>query len=337
MKRYKVLLLVLLVAGAVFVVWQQHTAPYRHCEGKIFGTYYNITYQHDTDLQKDIIAALNGVDASLSMFNSGSTISKINSGGDLSTDRQIDYLLPRARKVSEATDGAFDVTVAPLVNAWGFGFKNETLPDKAAVDSIREYVGYDKVRIKRGHLEKDDPRVMLDFSAIAKGYGADVVAQVFEANKVRNYMVELGGDLVVKGKNNSGEAWRIGVARPQEPDSGGAAGAQDYQCVLGITDCAMATSGNYRNFYYKDGTRYAHTIDPRTGYPVQHEIVSATIVAPHCYEADAYATASMVMGIERAKEVIAKQHQLDAYLIYIDGKGEQAVWMTAGFDKYIIQ
>ncbi len=333
MKRYKILLLLLLVAGAVFVVWRQHTAPYRHCEGKIFGTYYNITYQHDSDLQREIINALSGVDVSLSMFNANSTLSKINRGEDVELDKQTAYLLPRAIKVSEATDGAFDITVAPLVNAWGFGFKAEEMPSKATIDSILTFTGYEKVRIKGKKLEKDDPRIMIDLSAIAKGYGADVVAQVFENNKVRNYMVEIGGDLVAKGKGDSGKAWKIGVAKPAE--DGGT--TQGYQCILNLSDCAVATSGNYRNFYYKDGIRYAHTIDPRTGYPVQHEILSATIAARHCYEADAYATATMVAGLEKAKKLFAKQRQLDAYLIYINAKGERKVWMTDGFKKYIKQ
>ncbi len=331
MKRYKIILLLLLIAGAVFVVYQQRTAPYRHCEGKIFGTWYNITYQHDKDIHKEILEALNSVDSSLSMFNMESTISKINRGENPDLDRQMLYILPRAKKVSEATGGAFDITVAPLVNVWGFGFKHEEWPSQHTIDSIKAFVGYEKIRVNKRKLEKNDSRTMIDLSAIAKGYGADVVGQVLDNNKVRNYMVEIGGDMVVKGKNSNGDPWRIGVAKPTDEKTE----QQEYQCVLNLSDCAVATSGNYRNFFYKDGVKYAHTIDPKTGYPVQHDILSATIIAPHCYEADAYATASMVLGVENAKKMLSKQQHLDAYLIYIDTDGEQKVWMTNRCKKYI--
>ncbi|MCD8289353.1 MAG: FAD:protein FMN transferase [Prevotella sp.] len=333
MKRYKILLLIVLVAGAAFVIWQQRTAPYRHLEGKIFGTYYNITYRSDQDLQSDILAALNSVDASLSMFNSKSCLSKINRNEDLALDSRAAWLIPRAIAVSEATDGAFDITVAPLVNAWGFGFKNEEWPSDKAVDSLRQFVGYKKISIKNGRLVKDDARTMLDLSAVAKGYGADAVAAVFDSNKVGDYMVEIGGDLVAKGKNSEGKKWRIGVARPEESSAPGE--KKSYQAVLAVTDRAIATSGNYRNFHYKDGIRYAHTIDPRTGRPVEHEILSATIAAARCYEADAYATAVMVGGLDKAKKWFEKNKRLDAYIIYLDAGGKQAVWMTDGFKQYV--
>ncbi len=333
MKRYQIILLALLIVGAVFVVWQQRTAPYRHCEGKIFGTYYNISYRSGEDLQSDILAALNSVDASLSMFNAESCLSKINRNEDLALDARAAYLIPRALAVSETTDGAFDITVAPLVNAWGFGFKNEEWPSQQTVDSLREFVGYKKIRIKNGRLIKDDPRMALDLSAVAKGYGADVVADVFDSNKVSDYMVEIGGDLVAKGKNSEGEAWRIGVAKPDEDRQNTA--AKGYQTVLAVTNRALATSGNYRNFHYKDGVRYAHTIDPRTGQPVEHEVLSATVAATRCYEADAFATAVMVGGLDKAKEWFTKNKRLDAYIIYSTPDGGQAVWMTDGFKQYV--
>ncbi len=331
MKRYKVVLLVLLILGCAFVIYQQRTAPYQHCEGKIFGTYYNATYQNDKDLSKEILKALQDVDASLSMFNPESTISKINNNEDTVLDKPMLYLLPRALKVSEATDGAFDITVAPLVNAWGFGFKGEALPSEQTVDSIRSFVGYEKIRIKGQNIKKDDPRTMLDLSAIAKGYGADMVAQVLDKNKVRNYMIEIGGDIVVHGKGSSGKDWHIGLSKPVENDSI----LSGFQCILGLTDCAVATSGNYRNFFFKDGVRYMHTIDPHTGYPVQRDILSATIIAPRCYEADAYATAAMVLGLEKMKEVLSRHKDLEAYFIYTSSTGEQETWMTKGFEKHI--
>lgn len=332
MKRIHWLLLLLLIAGAALVIYQQNTAPYQHDEGKIFGTYYSITYQNDKNLHEEILQALNKVDASLSTFNENSTVSRLNKGADIEVDGLFEYLFPRAQKVSEVTNGAFDITVAPLVNAWGFGFKEDKWPTQQTIDSIKTFVGYKKLRLKGRRIIKDDPRVMIDLSAIAKGYGSDIVAQVLDKAKVRNYMVEIGGEIVTKGKNAKGEKWRIGVEKPTDSKED----QKQFQCILQLSDCAMATSGNYRNFYYKGGVKYAHTINPVSGYTVQQDIISATIVAPHCYEADAYATSCMVMGLEKAKKMLAKEKHLDAYFIYIRN-GEQKIWMTEGFDKYLLK
>ncbi len=334
MKKYKIVLLIVLVVAVVFVVWQQRTAPYLTHEGRVFGTYYRVTYQNDRDLQREIVAAMQSVDGSMSMFNEESIVYKLNHGVDTVLDTQLIFLLPRALEVSVETDGAFDVTVAPLVNAWGFGPEEEQWPTREEVDSLMETVGYEKLHVEGRHLKRDNPRTMLDLSAIAKGYGADRVAEVLEREGVRNYMVEIGGDIRLKGKNENGEEWHIGVNKVEQ------SGAEDvddraYECVLVLSDCGVATSGNYRNFYEKDGVRYAHTIDPRTGRPVQRDVLSATVVAPNCWEADAYATAAMVMGLERTQEVVEAQKHLEAYLIYEGEDGEEKVWMSQGMEKYV--
>lgn len=330
MKRYHWISLIVLIAAATFIFIQQRNAPYQMDEGKIFGTYYHITYQSSDNLHKEIIDALNKVDASMSMFNSQSTVSKINRGEQTEADPMLKYLFAKAQQVSETTQGAFDITVAPLVNAWGFGFHEDKWPTKQDIDSIMNFVGYRKVRLSGNNILKDDPRLMIDLSAIAKGYGSDVVARVLEKAKVRNYMIEIGGEIVTKGKNSKGKKWKIGVATPNDD----AEQQSQFQCVLQLTDRAMATSGNYRNFYFKDGVKYAHTINPVTGQPVQQDIISATILAPKCYEADAYATACMVMGLEKSKRIIGSQKQIEAYLIYME-KGKQKVWMTEGFSHHI--
>lgn len=311
---------------------QNNNAPYRHSEGKVFGTFYSITYQSSDDLQQDIDAALKRVDNSLSMFNEKSTIARLNRGENPVIDDNLLYLFPRAMKVSEATDGAFDITVAPLVNAWGFGFKKEQWPTDEEIDSLKAFVGYKTIHLNDRTITKDNPNTMIDLSAIAKGYGSDAVAKALDKAKVKNYMVEIGGEVVVKGQNGKGKNWKIGIAKPSDNPEKQENG---YQCILSITDCAVATSGNYRNFFYKDGVKYAHTIDPRTGRPVQQDIISATVVAPHCYEADAFATSFMVTGLEKAKAILAKQTQLHAYLIYIDKDGKQNVWSTEGMKKYL--
>ncbi len=329
MKRIHWLLLLLLVAGTVLVIHLQNTAPYQQDQGKIFGTYYNITYQNSENLHSEILKALNEVDASLSMFNPNSTLARINRGEETHADNLIAYLLPRAQKISERTGGAFDVTVAPLVNVWGFGFKKNEWPSEQVIDSIKTFVGYAKVRLKDKKIEKDDPRTMLDFSAIAKGYGADRVAQVLDRAKVRNYMIEIGGEVVTKGNNPKGGKWRIGITKPTDKE-----GQEGCQCIMQLSGQAVATSGNYRNFFYKDGVKYAHTIDPKSGHPVQQDIISATVVAPKCHEADAYATSFMVMGLEKAKAVLNGNKQLEAYLVYVRN-GKQQVWATKGFGKYL--
>jgi thiamine biosynthesis lipoprotein len=280
----------------------------------VFGTIYNITYQSDKDLQQEIEAELMKVDGEFSMFNPQSTVARINKG-DSTVERSemFSEVYQLAQTVSKETDGAFDITVAPLVNAWGFGFKHEQMPTPEQVDSLLQL------------------RNQMDFSAIAKGYGCDVVARLLESHGIHNYMVEIGGEVVVSGKNAKGDDWHIGITKPID-DSLSVEG--EMQTVLTITDHAMATSGNYRNFYYQGGRKYAHTIDPRTGYPVQHSLLSATVLAENCATADAYATSFMVLGVEGAKAVLARHPELMAYLIYTDEKGQLATWATPSLSDY---
>lgn len=288
-------------------------------EGNIYGTIYHITYENKQDLKREIERAMQEVDNSLSMFNKESTLAKINEGSSTETDSLFTAVFGLAQKVYAATGGCFDPTVAPLVNAWGFGFKNGALPNEAQVDSLKSLVGFDRVSLKDGKVEKADSLMIMDFSAIAKGFGVDQVAKLLESQGVRNYMVEIGGEVVVKGKNPKHKAWRVGIAKPVEEDTGEEGGLQE---VLDLEDKAMATSGNYRNYYItEDGRKLAHTINPHTGYPVQHSILSSTVFAPSCTMADAFATAFMVMGLDEAKKVLAKQPQLEVYFIYTDEQG----------------
>lgn len=298
--------------------------PYQHNKGFIFGTVYNITYQSDKNLEKEIIRELDKVDASLSPFNEKSIISKINRNEEAVVDDYFYDVFNLAMQISEDTNGAFDITVAPIVNAWGFGFKSGSSPTSQYIDSLKQFIGYKKVRIdKDKHVVKQDERIMLDCSAIAKGYGSDVVARLFNAKGIKNYMIEIGGEIVASGLSEKRLPWKIGITKPSEDSLGT---SNELQTILNITDCAMATSGNYRNFYYKNGKRYAHTIDPRTGYPIQHNILSATVIAKSCAQADAYATSFMVLGLEEAKKILERHPQLLAYLIYTNKDNEYEVW-----------
>ena len=303
-------LLLLLIIGTWYVAHERQQTPqeipYQTDHGMVFGTVYNITYQSEKNLQEDVEQALSQVDGEFSMFNEKSTVAAINRGEEPQRSAMFNEVFELAQRVSDDTDGAFDITVAPLVNAWGFGFKHEQMPTKEQVDSLLKI------------------RSQLDFSAIAKGYGCDIVARVLANQGVANYMVEIGGEVVTKGHNPKGQQWRIGITKPIEDSL--ATESSQLQAVLAVNDMAMATSGNYRKFYYKDNRRYAHTIDPRTGYPVQHDLLSATVMAPTCAMADAYATAFMVLGMEKAKAVLKRHTDMKAYFIYTDAKGDYAVW-----------
>lgn len=343
MKKSNYIWLALLVVGTVLVLlrhnniisWGDSTTSYHNEKGLIFGTIYSITYKHDKSLKLDIDKELARFDASLSMFNDSSLISRINRNEDVTVDSLLSKVFKVAMNVSGITDGCFDITVAPLVNAWGFGFTDETAPSQTKIDSLLEIVGWEKVQLtKKGKVEKQDPRIMLDCSAIAKGYAVDVIADLLKREGVKNYMVDIGGEVDVAGVNPSGGLWRIGISKPDDdPESRN----QDLQTILEITDQGIATSGNYRNFYYKDGMKYAHTIDPKTGRPVQHSILSSTVTANECIVADAFATAFMVMGLERAKELLEKSHDIEAYFIYSDENGNYQTYMTEGMKKYITE
>ena len=327
-------LLVLLILGTIWITRQQNDTPYQHDEGFIFGTIYHVTYQSDTNYQKEIVAELQKVDNSLSPFNKTSIISRINRNENVTVDEMFKEVFTLAESISKETDGAFDITVAPMVNAWGFGFKQGKMPSKEVIDSLRNIVGYNKVALVNGRVKKENPNTMLDCSAIAKGYGSDVVARFLKSKGIDNYMVEIGGEVVTSGNSEKRVPWRIGVNKPTDDSLNT---NTELQTVLNVTDKAMATSGNYRNFYYKNGKKYAHTIDPKTGYPVQHNILSATVIANNCAEADAYATSFMVMGLDGAKKILAQHPDLLAYLIYSDAKGKNQVWYSPSLKKILAE
>ena len=317
--------LAFLVIGTVIIVSRQQSTPYQHDRGMVFGTVYHITYQSSKSLQKDIEAELAKVDASLSPFNERSIITAVNENRDTVVNKMFSDVFALAMKISDSTNGAFDITVAPLVNAWGFGFKGGAMPSRHQVDSLKALVGYHKVSLTNGRVSKTDPRIMLDCSSIAKGYGCDVVAKFLSAKGIDNYMVEIGGEIVTRGISEKRLPWKIGVTKPTD-DSLNV--NQEIQTIINVTDKAMATSGNYRNFYYKNGRKYAHTIDPSTGYPVQHNILSSTVIADNCATADAYATAFMVMGLDKAKAVLSRHPELMAYFILAGADGTNDVWFS---------
>ena len=328
MKAWKILFLIFLVIGSFIII--SNEAPYQENKGFIFGTYYNISYKYKDNIQEKIEYILRSVDKSLSPFNKQSVITAINNNTSTTTDSLFREVFTLAQDISYKTDGYFDITVAPLVNAWGFGFKNGYRVDSTIVDSLLKHVGYRKVKLKNGNINKEKPEIMLDCSAIAKGFGCDVVAHLLDEMGIEHYMVEIGGEVVAKGKNNKSKPWSIGINKPIEDKSGS---NKQLQKILHISGMSLATSGNYRNYRYENGRKLSHTINPKTGYPVEHSLLSATVIANDCATADAYATAFMVMGMEKAIEV-CKQNNIDAFFIYSNLNDSIDVYETAGLKNY---
>jgi thiamine biosynthesis lipoprotein len=332
-RPYHVAFLAVLILGTIFIAHRNQfgkggSIPYQSEEGSVFGTIYHIKYQYNEDLHDSIMARLKAIDGSLSMFNPMSTVSCINRGESMKADSLITCVWDMSRTISQATDGAFDPTVAPLVNIWGFGFQKKQIPDKAIIDSLRELVGWQRVSIQNGQFHKEDPRIVIDFSAVAKGFGVDHVASLFRNLGIQNFMVEIGGEIVAQGTNPKGEPWRIGISKPDDDSTGT---NNELQEIIEVHDGALATSGNYRNFYMEDGRKIAHTIDPKTGYPAQQSILSSTVKASSCAMADGYATAFMVMGMERSQEFLKTHPKLQAFFIYADEAGQYQTWHTPQF------
>ncbi|MBR6433677.1 MAG: FAD:protein FMN transferase [Bacteroides sp.] len=324
----------LLLLGTIWILTRHNRpAPYQTDNGLIFGTVYKVTYQHAHNLKEEIEAELKRFDGSLSPFNDTAIITRINRNEDVIADSFFINVFHRSMEISKETNGAFDITVAPLANVWGFGFKKGTFPDSVLIDSLLEITGYDKVELSaEGKVVKQDPRIMLSCSAVAKGYAVDVIAHLLEKKGISNFMADIGGEVVVRGRNPQDGLWRIGINKPVDDSL---AVNQELQTILKITDSGIATSGNYRNYYYKDGEKYAHTIDPRTGYPVQHNILSATVISKDCMSADAYATAFMVMGLEEAKRFADMHPDIDACFIYTDKDGKLQTFLSKGMKKYM--
>lgn len=329
MKRVKLILC--LLGGLGIAVWSffraERSADYRQTTGLVFGTVYHLTYRHSADLKSEVEAELQRFDLSLSPFNEASVISKVNRNETVRPDSFFCHCFERAMQLSRQTEGAFDITVAPLVNAWGFGHEQTQFPDSQAVDSLRRLVGYERVSLTPEGVHKEDARMQLTCSAVAKGYAVDVVAALLARKGIADYMVEIGGEVVVSGKNPEGGPWRIGVNRPIEDSL---STRQDLQTVLTLTHGAMATSGNYRNYYYREGKKYGHTIDPRTGYPVLHNLLSVTVVAEDCLTADALATAFMVMGVEASLNYCLRHPEIRAYFIVAAPSGGYEEVFTDG-------
>ncbi len=339
-RRNAIYSLILLVAIAV--VWlirnknseNTEDRTYTYINGNAQGTTYNITYEDSLkrNFKRSIDSLLTQFDSSLSTYKEDSEINKFNQNDSLVFD--LPYFLPvleASKKAYEASNGAFDPTVYPLLNAWGFGPEKQTFPDSTEITSIMKYVGFDKIRYDQNEVLKTVDKVSLDFNAIAQGYSIDILYNFLQAKGINNLMVELGGEVRVGGLNESGDLWSIGIDNPKPEEAG-----SDRAAIIKLDNQAISTSGNYRKYFEHNGVKYGHTINPKTGYPVQRDIISSTVIAPNCMEADVWSTTFMVTGLEEAKEILKEQQQLSAFFIYETAAGELKTFYTENLDSNII-
>lgn len=283
-------------------------------EGIVWHTSYHISYEADRNLADSLLPVMNEVDAILSPFNKNSAVSLLNDNEAIEAPDMLLQVMKKSREVWKRSKGYFDPSVGPLIDAYGFGPGMKTDVDSSAIKNILEYVGMDKVSIYGKRIKKADKRMRFNFSAIAKGYGCDMVADKLKESGVKNLMVEIGGEIVVSGESPRGGKWNISVDRPIES----AGVVHESMLVIGITDCAVATSGDYRNFREDDSGKVGHIVNPLTGQAGKKEVIAATIVAPTCMEADACATACMAMPASAARKFVA-DNNLCAFLIFADG------------------
>lgn len=305
-----------------------------HFSGKAQGTYYSVTY-YDTqnrNFQAQVDSLLKAFDLTASLWEENSLIRKINSNETLALNPMMVDLYEKSIQISELTDGNFDITVGKLVNAWGFGFSKASTLDSIAVDSLLQYVGYKKISVDSGFIVKNNPDIELDFNAIAQGYSVDMLANFLASNGIESYLVDVGGEVVARGAKPDGNLWIVGIERPAEDKYS----TQEVDVKIALKDMSVVTSGNYRKYYENNGVKYSHTINPFTGYPVSHTLLSVSVVTNDAWEADAMATAFMVMGLEKSLEFLAENPKYEAYFIY-DQDGEYATFATEGLKEMIVK
>jgi thiamine biosynthesis lipoprotein len=305
-------------------------------QGTAQGTYYSIIYYDslNRNFKKEIDSILQAFDRSVSLWVPNSLLSRVNrNDSGIVPDKWFTDNFKLSKEVAENTQGAFDCTVEPLVQAWGFGFDATTKVDSAIIDSIMQFVGFDKVQLVNGRIIKEDARTKFDFNAIAQGYSVDVISNFLQSQGIGNYLVDIGGEVRAGGEKAGGKPWKVGIEKPAPDKNAG----RQLKAVIALKDRSVATSGSYRKYYEKNGIRYSHTIDPKTGYPVKHSLLSISVIADSTAVADAYATAFMVMGFEKARRFVETHQGMEAFFIYSDSTGLNRTYGTPGFEKLILE
>lgn len=312
----------------------ENKSQYYKLTGFAQGTTYSIVYESDslTITKSKIDSILNKFDLSLSTYKENSIISKINQNISTKTDRYFNEVYYKAKELFEVSEGKFDITIGPIVNAYGFGPGKKDSINQKLLDSLLHFVGMNKIRLENNRLIKSNPNIKLDCNAIAQGYSVDIIAEMMNQLKIENYLIEIGGELRCKGVNHKDSIWRVGIDKPVENSN---ESNRELQAIIHLKNKSLATSGNYRKFYIENGIKYSHSIDPKTGLPKQDSILSATIVANDCITADAYATTCMVSGLEKALGLIQSNPELEAYFIYADKNGNYQIIYTKGIEKIL--
>jgi len=302
--------------------------------GEAQGTYYAVTYVdvNGRNFQDSIDVILKKFDSSCSIYKSNSIISRFNNNDPSAiADKNFTTVFNKAMEVSEKSGGGFDITVGQLVRAWGFSIKGKMKMDDKKVDSLKQYVGYKKIKLVNGRIIKQNPNIQLDFNAIAQGYSSDVLAHFLETKGIKNYLIDVGGEVLGHGKKPDGSLWAVGIEKPASDSLQ----KQQLEAIVTLDNRALSTSGNYRKYFIKDGVKYSHTIDPFTGYPVHHTLLAVSVLAENSITADAFGTAFLVMGMEKALDFIKRNPGIEAYFIYSDEKGTLKTNCSAGFRKII--
>lgn len=327
-----------LLVLSLFGCKQKPVAPVK-LSGETQGTYYAITYYDgkQRDFSSEIAEILRQVDASVSVYIDSSLINRINRNETDSVDKIFYDNFSVAQKVSEASGGAFDCTIGRLIEAWGWGFSKRDSITSAKIEQLRKHSGYGKVFIVNRQLLKEDDSITLNFNAIAQGYTSDLIATFLRSKEITSFLVDVGGELVAEGEKPDSSPWTIGIELPDESgDVPENLMDRPLQAILSVKGGkGVATSGNYRKFYVENGVKYSHTIDPATGYPVRHSLLSATVVASTATLADAWATAFMVMGLEKAQDYLRSHPELQGYFIYADTSGQGRTWMSDSLKKAV--
>jgi FAD:protein FMN transferase len=327
----------LVVSGSCNYFQEKTRLNYYKLGGFTQGTSYQVIFGSNEfiSVNFEIDSILQEMTQSLSVYDSASLISRFNANHpNVVPDKYLTDVVKESIKIMELTDGAFDITAAPLIDFWGFGKTGYGKKDTSKLVKIRRNVGHKKIWLENGKLYKANPEIKINLNAIAQGYTVDILADFLERNNIQNYLVEIGGEIRTRGMNQEGEKWKVGIDRPRQdnPD-----GIKDIQTIIELGNWSVSTSGNYRKFYIENGNKYTHTINPKTGYPAKNDMLSATIVAKDCATADAIATACMVLGLEKSKSLVQGLKDVEGYFIYSGKRMDDQVFYTPGFEQFIIE
>ena len=303
-------------------------------QGLAQGSYYSVTYydEENRNFQHEIDSIFHAVDMSVNLWVDSSVISKVNRNEDVTLDSIFLDNFRIAMETARLSDGYFDPTISPIVAAWGFSYKRGDSITPQLIDSLKQLVDYRKIHIENGKVIKDNPDMKLDFNAIAQGYTSDLIAAFLESRGIKNYLVDTGGEIMARGSKPNDQPWIVGIEKPAENwDS-----EQVVQTRIALRDKGLVTSGSTRKYTERNGRRYSHCIDPKTGYPVDHNVLSATVLAENSVWADALASICMVMGMEKSLPLIESMDGVEAYYIFVNAQNELETFATEGFQKLII-